>query len=259
MSKVILIGELPLNILIRSNGSVALEPCDRIGRTAAALARSGIRAEMVGEAAADPVGSSVVDFLTAAGVDVRSVDRFTEGAGYQRDRFEQPDGSWLTVGYDSRLSEEFDCIWPRIDEDDVVVFGSWFALSERVRPRLNDLLSHARARKATIVYLPYFEDFQVSRVTRVMPSILDNMEMADVIIATTGDLQRLFGSGDAEKAYRDHLEFYTPRVYVIDPAAATIAKYPGPEITGTGAGACYADTTVTALTQILRNLNRTDI
>ena len=31
MSKVILIGELPLNILIRSNGSVALEPCDRIG------------------------------------------------------------------------------------------------------------------------------------------------------------------------------------------------------------------------------------
>ena len=226
MGKIIFIGELPLNLIFGRDGGVTVRPCDRIGRAAAALAAAGHSVVMVGEAAADPVGDLIVGFLASAGVDVRSVDRFTEGRSPQRDIFEQPDGTVRLVGYGREPDVEFDTVWPRIEPDDVVVFGSYFSLNDRVRPRLLDLLEHARARKATVVYLPYFETFQVPRVTRVMPSVLDNMELADVIVTTTDDLQLIFGNRDAADNYRLHIEFYTPRFYNIDTASATVEKFP---------------------------------
>lgn len=226
MGKIIFIGELPLNLIFGHDGGVTVRPCDRIGRTAAALAAAGHSVVMVGEAAADPVGDLIVGYLASAGVDVRSVDRFTEGRSPQRDIFEQPDGTVRLVGYGREPDVEFDTVWPRIEPDDVVVFGSYFSLNDRVRPRLLDLLEHARARKATVVYLPYFETFQVPRVTRVMPSVLDNMELADVIVTTTDDLHLIFGNRDAADNYRLHIEFYTPRFYNIDTASATVEKFP---------------------------------
>ncbi|MDE6326021.1 MAG: hypothetical protein K2M02_07600, partial [Duncaniella sp.] len=144
----------------------------------------------------------------------------------QRDIIEQHDGTVRLVVYGREPDVEFDTVWPRIEPDDVVVFGSYFSLNDRVRPRLLDLLEHARARKATVVYLPYFETFQVPRVTRVMPSVLDNMELADVIVTTTDDLQLIFGNRDAADNYRLHIEFYTPRFYNIDTASATVEKFP---------------------------------
>lgn len=253
MGKIIFIGELPLNLIFDRNGGVTVRQCDRIGRTAAALAAAGREVVMVGEAAADPVGDMIVNYLASAGVDVRPVDRFTEGRSPQRDIFEQPDGSVCIVGYGREPDVEFDTVWPRIEPDDVVVFGSYFSLNDRVRPRLLDLLEHARARKATVVYLPYFETFQVPRVTRVMPSVLDNMELADVIVTTTDDLQLIFGNRDAAGNYRLHIEFYTPRFYNIDIDSATVERFPDREksvvaLTGNSV-------VVDALKSILSNLS----
>lgn len=254
MGKIIFIGELPLNLIFGQDGGVTVKPCDRIGRAAAALAAAGREVVMVGEAAADPVGDIIVNYLVSAGVDVRSVDRFTEGRSPQRDIFEQPDGPVRIVGYGREPDVEFDTVWPRIEPDDVVVFGSYFSLNDRVRPRLLDLLEHARARKATVVYLPYFETFQVPRVTRVMPSVLDNMELADVIVTTTDDLQLVFGNRDAAENYRLHIEFYTPRFYNIDIASATVERFPDREksvVASTG-GTVVVD----ALKLILSTLSR---
>lgn len=254
MGKIIFIGELPLNLIFGPDGGVTVKPCDRIGRAAAALAADGREVVMVGEAAADPVGDIIVGYLVSAGVDVRSVDRFTEGRSPQRDIFEQPDGSVRIVGYGREPDVEFDTVWPRIEADDVVVFGSYFSLNDRVRPRLLDLLDHARARKATVVYLPYFETFQVPRVTRVMPSVLDNMELADVIVTTTDDLQLVFGNRDAAENYRLHIEFYTPRFYNIDIASATVERFPDREksVVASPGGSVVVD----ALKLILSTLSR---
>lgn len=227
MGKFIFISELPLNVLFGHDGNITARPCDRLGRAAATVAAAGHETVMVGEAAADAVGDTIVGYLENNGVNIRSVDRFTEGRSPQRDRFEKTPGQWTTVGYDEAPKEEFDTVWPRIEADDVVVFGSYFAITERVRHRLLDLLSHAKARKATIVYCPYFERFQVPRVTRVMPAILDNMEMADVIITTTDDLEMLFGNRNIADCYRLRLEFYTRRVINIDPQVGIVTSFPG--------------------------------
>ena len=247
MGKFIFISELPLNLLFHIDGHVSVKPCDRLGRATASVAAAGYETLMVGEAAADAVGDTIVGFLEKNGVNVRSIDRFTEGRSPQRDRFENDRGQWCTVGYDEAITEEFDTVWPRIEAGDVIIFGSYFAISDRVRPRLLDLLAHARSRKATIVYCPYFEPFQVPRVTRVMPAVLDNMELADVIITTTGGIETLFGSRDIAGCYRLRLEFYTPRVVNIDPETGIITTFPGADETTLPKGKYPADTIAEAI------------
>ena len=54
-------------------------PGGRIANAAAFLARDKFNVVMASEASADNVGDIIVDYLSSAGVDTKSVDRFTEG------------------------------------------------------------------------------------------------------------------------------------------------------------------------------------
>lgn len=80
MKKIICIGECSLNVILDSEGRpLGTMPGGRIANAAAMLARDKFEVIMASEASADPVGDIVVNFLANAGVDTKSVDRFTEG------------------------------------------------------------------------------------------------------------------------------------------------------------------------------------
>ena len=55
------------------------------------------------------------------------------------------------------------------------MFGGYYAIDRRMRRRMLPLLQHAAERKALLVYLPGYLPQQEPRITRVMPSILENM------------------------------------------------------------------------------------
>ncbi len=214
MRKIICIGELSLNVVLdKAGNTVGAMPGGRIANAAAILGRNGFSVLMASEAADDPVGDITVSALSGAGVDVRSVDRYTEGRTVLNILTGEP---VQTTRYEAYPDEAFDIIWPRIDENDIVVYGGFYALDRRMRPRLARLLSHAADRKATTVYLPGFPPQQEPRITRVMPEILENLETADIAMTRTADLLTIFGTGNPAKCYNDHISFYCDSLVNID-------------------------------------------
>jgi fructokinase len=199
---------------------------------AAILAKKGLPVTMASEAAADAVGDMVVDFLNEAGVITNSVDRFTEGRTpiliYSID---DKSGKAEVTRYESYPDDCFDIIWPRIDEDDIIVFGGFYAIDRRMRTRMVQLLHHADERKAIMVYLPGFLPQQESRITRVMPDILENLEFADIIITRDSDLPVIFNTADVEKCYHNHIDFYCRSLVDFNVTNGTIDYYNGSEIT----------------------------
>ena len=117
-------------------------------------------------------------------------------------------------------SECFDVKWPDVSEDDIVVFGSYFAVDARVRPRLHELLSYIVERKALIINMPGFLKQQEPRITRVMPEILENLEISDMVVTRTQDLEHIFGTRNPEDCYRKHIKFYCRSFINIDPTAS---------------------------------------
>ena len=80
MSKILFVGELSWNVVIDLDGAPR-KTCigGAIARAATKTADAGPETLMASDAAADAIGDLVVNTVAAHGVDMNSVDRFTEG------------------------------------------------------------------------------------------------------------------------------------------------------------------------------------
>lgn len=231
MKKIICIGECGLDIIFRNGQPESSNPGGRIVNAAAMLAKAGLPVYMASEASQDHVGDIVVDFLKQAGVDVRSVDRFTEGRTPVMLYFTESDGRLSVSRYEQYPEECFDIVWPRIDEGDIVVYGGYYALDKRMHERMSQLLNHAVERKAVLVYLPGFLPQLETRITRVMPAILENLEYAHLVIARNTDLKLIFGVDNDGTAYHNHIDFYCRSLINVDIPNHRINYYSGKEVT----------------------------
>lgn len=229
MRKIIIIGECTLDLLfpeVPEGDSVAVGaiPGGRLLNAAAMLGDAGMEVAYVGEAARDRHGDFIVGYLDRHNVSVRSIDRFTEGVTPTNLRF--GDDESRTVCIRNYPSQRFDVIWPRIDAGDIVVFGTFFAIDERVRQPLLDLLAHAQEREALLVYLPGFLPQQAPGITHVMPMILENLEMARIVVSRKGDLTTIFRDcNDASGCFSKHIEFYCPTLLDVDTADGSLTLY----------------------------------
>ena len=154
MSKVIAVGQACLDILHEEGRQVCSFVGGRIANMAMTLSHDGVEVEFVSECATDGVGDMIVDTLKKNGVGVKSVDRFTEGQSQVSLIFRDKVGNERFSEYVKYPDSRFDVLWPKIEENDIVVFGSFFSVEESVRQPLSELLAYAQDRKAIIVYLP---------------------------------------------------------------------------------------------------------
>lgn len=208
MKKVIAIGQSVLDIVHLDGKPLASYTGGRIANMSASLGRCGIHVEYVSECACDKIGDMVVDFLKSNNVGTGSIDRFTDGKSQVSLIFRDSNGKEDYAEYVSYPDTRFNVLWPRIEEGDIVVFGSYFAIDSKPRKGLLELLNYARERKAVIVYLPGFHKELCTRITRVMPEILENLEFADLVIARQADMEIIFDKSDALASYNEHIKFY---------------------------------------------------
>lgn len=208
MRKVIAIGESVLDTLFVDNQPAKSFVGGRIPCAAASLGAMGIPTRFVSECTTDAVGDIVVDFLQRHGVDITSVDRYPDGATPLSAIFRQDDGSQKIINYGVYPKTRFDVVWPRIDENDVVLFGSLYAIDLPQRERLFELVKHAVERKAILVYLPGFQHGINFRLTKVMPNLLENLELSDIVIAHQHDVEEIFPNETRDEAFVNHFEFY---------------------------------------------------
>ncbi len=216
MRKIIAIGESVVDIVFKHSKAEKTMVGGRIACSAASLGAIRLPVAMTSECATDSVGDIVIDFLTKHHVDVRSIDRFTDGTTALSAIFLQDDGTGTIVNYGKYPADRFSVVWPRIDENDVVIFGSLYAIDTPQRERLFELLSYCVERKAILVYLPGFQHGIGFRITRVMPAILENFEISNVVIAHERDMNDIFPGEQPQASYHNHIEFFCSTFFLIN-------------------------------------------
>lgn len=227
MNKAIYIGELALNVSLCADGHADTGVGDWAVNAAVLDGRMELPTVWVGEAATGTVGDHILKYLQDSKVDTGSVDRFTEGVSPVR-VFAAGDTS-TTVNHSNYPADPLNSVWPRINEGDIVVYGSYLMIEDRSHARMIDFLKNAKARKAYLVYLPYFEAHQVPRITRVMPAIFDCLELADLVVGRDADIRAIFASGNMDAVFKDHILFYCRRFLHLDPAAKEMRFFDGNE------------------------------
>jgi len=236
MRKIITIAESVLDTEYQGGQPLRSFVGGRIPCAAASLAEAGVATFMVSECTTDAVGDIIVNYLSDHKVNVDSIDRYPDGATAFSAIFKGEKGTESIVNYGNYPEERFKVIWPRIDKDDIVIIGSLYSVDLPQRAGLFEMVSYAVERKAIIIYLPGFQHGINFRITRVMPNILENLEVSDIVIAQEQDINTIFPDESSEEAYRNHIEFYCNNYLHIYPGTV-VKRYhstPGPECTYEG-------------------------
>ena len=209
MRKVIGIGETVLDIIFKNDQPTAAVPGGSVFNSLISLGRSGIKASFISETGNDRIGRMIIDFLAKNGVDASCVYVYPDSKSPLSLAFlnEQNDAEYIF--YKDHPNDRLEFTYPDVQPDDVVLFGSYYAVNPVIRPQVVGFLEYARQHGAILYYDVNFRASHKNEVLRLTPNILENLEYADIVRGSTEDFEVMFRKSDPDTIYRTQIAFYT--------------------------------------------------
>lgn len=216
MRKVIGIGETMLDIIFKNGKPIEAVPGGSTFNGIVSLGRAGVKTVFVSETGNDRVGEYVRDFLRENNVDTSAINVFQETKSPVSLAFLDKDNNADYIFYRDQKHDHMDFAYPDIQKDDIVVFGSFYAVNPALRPQVSGLLEYARQRGAIIYYDVNFRKAHQADVMKVTPNLIDNLEYADIVRGSKEDFEVLYKKDSAERVYRAETSFYCKRFIYTD-------------------------------------------
>ncbi|MBQ1697650.1 MAG: carbohydrate kinase [Bacteroidales bacterium] len=217
MRKIYTIGETVFDIMFVDGKPTGGNPGGSVLNSAVTLGRLGLNPVFLSDFCDDLIGRQIADFLNANNVTPQQlVDgstmqtsialAFLDENGDARYEFykQKPQSPDLT-----RFAADF-------QKDDILLFGSYYAIMPEIRDGVKQLLASARQNGAIIIYDPNFRRPHLKDLPKVRPYIEENISFADIIKGSDEDFALIFGCEYQNGAFeilrninRNALFFYT--------------------------------------------------
>ena len=208
MRKVIGIGETVLDIIFKDNRPLEAVPGGSAFNAITSLGRCGVNASFISEAGNDHVGKYIIGFLKDNGVNTDNVATFPDSKSPVSLAFLNEKNDAEYIFYKDHPHDQLEFTYPDIQPDDIVLFGSFYAVNPVIRPQLVGLLDYARSHGAIIYYDVNFRPAHKDEVIRITPNLIENLDYADIVRGSHEDFATLYKKGDADKVYNAEISFY---------------------------------------------------
>lgn len=216
MRKVIGIGETILDILFRDGQPEAAVPGGSVYNAMISLGRMGQNVTFISETGNDRVGEMILANMRNNGVDTANVNVFPEGKSPVSLAFLNENNDAEYIFYKDYPRQRLDVNMPDVSADDIIMIGSYFAITPVLRDKVKELLDKAHEAGAIIYYDVNFRSTHVNEAIKLMPTIIENFEYTDILRGSTEDFQNMFCQTDADKVYQNHVAFYCPNFICTD-------------------------------------------
>ncbi|MBN1952664.1 MAG: carbohydrate kinase [Bacteroidales bacterium] len=202
MRKIYTIGETVLDILIKESQPFTAKAGGACLNTAVSLGRLGVPVQFIGEYGLDEVGNFIDNFLKTNNVSTDYVYRYYDGKSALALAFlnENNDASYdfYKIYPEKRLDVEF----PHLHQDDIVLFGSFYAITTEVRKKLIHFIQEAKKRKAIIIYDPNFRKQHLHELPALKSMIAENIALATIVRGSHEDFSFVFGARNADETFK---------------------------------------------------------
>lgn len=212
MRKIIGIGETILDILFKNNQAATSVPGGSTFNSMISLGRVGMPACFLSEIGDDKVGSIVRAFLSENGVDDRYLTEYPERKSPISLAFLDDHNNATYSFYKEPFGSRTDWQCPAIGPDDIVLFGSYYALDPNMRYKVTALLDGARNAGAIIYYDVNFRRNHAGEAIKLMGTVIENLEYADIVRGSDEDFEVLYRIGEGAKVFKEKIDFYCPRL-----------------------------------------------
>lgn len=192
--KVIGIGETVFDIIFKDNKPVNAIPGGSTFNSMISLGRCGVPSTFLSETGDDHIGNLICSYLEENGVSSADVDM--NGKSHLSLAFlnERNDANY--VFYKDHPHDKAEMRIPEINAEDVVLFGSYYAINPVIRHKVKNLLDIARKQGAIIYYDLNFRASHKDEKDILLPAIIENFGYADIIRGSNEDFEIVFGYTD---------------------------------------------------------------
>lgn len=246
MRKVIGLGETILDILFREQRPIAAIPGGSSFNSIVSVGRAGLPALFVGYAGDDAPGRQIRSFLQNNGVDTTFFRIRPDVKSAVSLAYLDTNNDADYVFYKQTPSPTPNATLPAFEADDVVLFGSYFAICPDVRPQVEALLTAARRSGAILYYDLNFRRTHQHELDELLPTIHANYRQSDIVRGSTDDFEIMYGTRRAEEIYERHIAPYCPLFLCTDGGRAVtlctprgsvpFAVHPVKTVSNVGAG-----------------------
>ena len=210
MRKVIGIGETILDIIFRGDQPTAAVPGGSVFNGIVSLGRAGIPISFISETGNDHVGNIILQFMRDNHIPTDHVNVFPDGKSPVSLAFLNNQSDAEYIFYKNYPKQRLDVVYPKLEEDDIVVIGSYYALNPVLRDKVMELLDQAREKKAIVYYDPNFRSSHKEEAIKLAPTIIENLEYANIVRGSQEDFFYMYNLREADKIYKDKIKFYCP-------------------------------------------------
>ena len=201
MQRVIGIGETVLDILFKNDQPQKAVPGGSTFNSIVSLGRAGVPCVMITQTGSDHIGDMICDFLRKNGVSDEFVCRKPNTKSHITLAFLNEHNDAQYEFYKDHASDLLDIPLPQITADDIVLFGSFFAINPVIRPVTRKLLMEAHEAGAWLYYDVNFRKNHIAELPDILPNIEENMRLASVVRGSMEDFDYLFGLQDPDAIY----------------------------------------------------------
>lgn len=210
MRKVIGLGETILDILFRHKQPTAAVPGGSSFNSIISIGRAGIPAIFVGETGNDEVGQQIADFLKENHVDASYLRRLDQIKSSISLAFLDDNNDAHYTFYKSQPCTNLDVTYPQVNADDIIQFGSYYAISPSTHQQVKAFLTKAKAQNAILFYDLNFRRPHLKELEQLWPAIHDNFRLSNVVRGSADDFEVMYNERDPETIYKKHIINYCP-------------------------------------------------
>lgn len=192
------VGETVLDILFRDDKPQTAVPGGSTFNSMISLGRMGCECLMLSQCGDDHVGDLTLDYLRTNGVSTEGLTRVPQMKSHLSLAFLDEHSDAHYSFYKDHRGWDLDLLTEAADKitftsEDVLLFGSYFAVNPVVRPVVERLLYAAHAAGALVYYDLNYRAAHAHELEDVRQYILENMVLSTVIRASMDDLRVVFG------------------------------------------------------------------
>ena len=218
MRKVIGIGETTLDIIFKDGQPISAVPGGSAFNAIISLGRAGVNTTFIAETGNDRVGRCIIDFLKENGVNADYINVFPDSKSPISLAFLDEENNADYLFYKDHPHDRLEFVYPEVNADDIIVFGSFFSVNPVVRPQVADFLEYAHKRGAILYYDVNYRASHKDEIMKITPNLIENLEYADVVRGSRDDFSILYRMPEAQHVYTAEISFYCKKFICTDGA-----------------------------------------
>jgi fructokinase len=213
MRKIYAIGETLLDIIFSDGKPQTAKAGGSMLNSVVSLGRLSLPVSFISEYGRDDVGNLIDTFLTDNGVDTTYVHRYDDGNTALALAFLDEKNDAHYSFYKNYPAKRFEIDFPVLNDEDLILCGSFYALSSEIREKFISFLYSAMASGATVLYDPNFRKSHLNELESLKSMIIENMRMSTIVRGSDEDFINIFSAKDPDEAWNTVKEFCGCMVY----------------------------------------------